>query len=63
MGTWLAVVGSFLAIITGLWKFFSRRNRQRRKLADEAMKLGKEGVDESNTSKLTASLSRLKRNK
>ena len=34
----LSVIGSGLLIIIGLWKYFGRKNEEKRRLADEARK-------------------------
>ena len=34
----LAIIGSVLAIIAGLWKYFGRKNAERRKQAEQARK-------------------------
>jgi hypothetical protein len=34
----LAIIGSVLAIIIGLWKYFGRRNAEKRKQAEQARK-------------------------
>jgi len=34
----LAIIGSVLAMVIGLWKYFGRKNAEKRKLADEAGK-------------------------
>ncbi|MDI6606279.1 MAG: hypothetical protein QME65_03950 [Candidatus Omnitrophota bacterium] len=48
----LAIIGSILAIIIGLWKYSGRKNAERRKLADEA----KEKLDEAHKNKDKSSL-------
>ena len=34
----LAVIGSLLAIVIGLWKYFGRKNTEKRKQAEQAKK-------------------------
>ena len=34
----LAIIGSVLAIIIGLWKYFGRKNTEKRKQAEQARK-------------------------
>jgi len=34
----LAIIGSVLAIIIGLWRYFGRRNAEKRKQAEQARK-------------------------
>jgi hypothetical protein len=40
----LAVIGSVLAIIIGLWKYFGRKNEEKRKQAE----LARKDLDEAN---------------
>jgi len=51
----LAIIGSALLIIIGLWKHFSRVGEERRKLADEARdKLDKAHKDSNKSDLLDA---------
>ena len=61
MNVW-AVIGSICAMIIGLWKMIGRKARQRRANLDQAKKLYNEGVEENDVSKITAGLTRIKRN-
>ena len=60
MGAWLAVIGSFLAIVAGAWAFFARRNSDKRKRLDEASKQFIEGIKERDPSKVVGSADRLR---
>ena len=40
----LAIIGSLLAIVIGLWKYFGRKNAEKRKQAEQARK----DLDEAN---------------
>lgn len=57
----VAVIGSILTIIIGVWRFVARRNSQVRKEAETAKQQLKEGLDEKDTSKITASFDRVRR--
>jgi len=46
-----AAIGSFLLIIIGLWKYFGRKNEERRKNAEQAKKdIDKAGTASGNES-------------
>jgi len=32
----LSIIGSLLLVVIGLWKYFGRKNAEKRKIADEA---------------------------
>ena len=57
---WLGVIGSLLALILGIFTYFKRQNRDRRKRAEEASKVLKKGVDEKDPSQITSSFDRLR---
>ena len=59
--TWLTVVGLVLSCVIGVWRFFKRIKSERRKVADEAKKQLKEGLDNSDTSRITSSFDRMRR--
>ena len=61
MGAWLAVIGSFLAIVAGVFVFFARRNSDRRKRLEEAKNMLNKGIEDGDTSAITAGFNR-KRN-
>lgn len=57
----LAIISSIFAIIIGLWRFFSGKERIRKKLREEASKDIKQGVSENDPSKITGGFDRLNR--
>ena len=57
----LTIIGSVFAIIIGLWKYFGRKNTERRKLADEARDKLNEAQNNSNKSDLLDAWDRAKR--
>jgi hypothetical protein len=57
----ISALGSLFLMIIGLWKFFARKNRERRKNAEDAQKLVQEGTDENNPSKVVAGFNRINR--
>ena len=60
MSIFSALSGLFLIII-GLWKFFGRKNRERRKNADEARKLTESGIKNNDASEISAGFDRINR--
>lgn len=61
MMTVLGVIGAVLSCIIGVWKLFGRKARERRERVDAADAQFKEGMQERDPSKITASNSRLNR--
>lgn len=60
-GGLLGLLAGVLAVIVGVWKLFGRKNREKRKRAEEGQKLFEEGAKEDDPSKITAGFSRIKR--
>ncbi len=50
----IAIVGTLLSIIVGLWKFFCGKDRKRKKRKKEGYDEAKEGLEEDDISKITA---------
>lgn len=59
MNAWLAVIGSLFAMIIGLWKFFSRKNQEKRTRIANAEKQFQEGVKDRDPSKILGSADRI----
>lgn len=59
-GIWVAI-GSLLALILGVWKYYSSKRREKKKQVDEAGALFEEGMREKDESKINAALGRLNR--
>jgi H+/gluconate symporter-like permease len=55
----LTVIGSILAIIIGLWKYFGRKNAQKRKQAEQARKDLDEAKEKDDPSSFLDSFGRL----
>ena len=55
------VFGSILSIIIGLWKYFGRKNAEKRKLADEAREKLNEAQNTGNKSDYLDAWDRAKR--
>ena len=54
-----AAIGSLLLIVIGVWKFFRGKGRAKKDRLDAAGKINKEGMDERDPSKITASNDRI----
>jgi preprotein translocase subunit YajC len=61
MSQWLAVIGSILACIIGLWKYFGRKAAERRKQAEQAMKELDEAEKNKDTSGITSAVDDINR--
>ena len=59
MGAWLSVIGSVLAIIIGLWKFFTVRVLKEQKRKEDAANEAKHGIDSRDPSEVTGGLDSL----
>ena len=57
----LAIIGSVLAIIAGLWKYFGRKNAEKRKKAQAAKEKFDEAQKNDDTSGVTSSFDRINR--
>ena len=57
----LTVIGSLLAIIIGLWKFFTSRARAEQKRKEDAANEIKQGINENDPSKITGGFDSLNR--
>ena len=56
-----SALSGLLLIIIGVWKYFSRKNRERRKNADEARKLTESGIKNNDASEISAGFDRINR--
>lgn len=61
MLAWLTVIGSLLACVIGLWKFFGRKAEERRQVIQAAKKQIEEGIEEHDNSKISAGFDRIRR--
>lgn len=59
MTAWLVVIGSTLAIIIGLWKFFAGKRAEKRERITEADAQFKQGVEERDPRKIIGANDRL----
>jgi hypothetical protein len=57
----LGILSGIIACIIGVWKYFGRKARETRERITAAEKLGKDGVDEKDPSKITAGFDRINR--
>jgi len=57
----LAIIGSVLAIIIGLWKYFGRKAAVKRQKAQEAQDETNKGVDDQDPSRITSGFDRANR--
>jgi hypothetical protein len=55
----LAIIGTVLAMIIGLWKHFSRENAFKRKQAEQAKKDLEDAIRENDPSRLIDAFSRV----
>jgi type II secretory pathway pseudopilin PulG len=58
----LIIISSLLAIVIGLWKYFTGKARKKQKRRVEAKNEIKQGMDENDPSKITSGLDNLNRN-
>lgn len=56
----LGIITLILTVAVGIWKYFSRTGRYKRKVADESKQKVDSGVDNGNTSDITAGFDRLR---
>lgn len=59
--TLLAIIGSALTLIIGLWKWFSDKDREVRAKIEEAAKEIERGIDEGDVSAINSGIQRLGR--
>ena len=57
----LQALGALLALALGVWNFFKRKNRDKRKRADESQKQFEKGMKDEDPSKITSSFDRIRR--
>ena len=57
----IGIVSSVLAIIIGLWKFFTGKDRAKRKKRQEALDEVREGVKKKDPTRITSGFDRLNR--
>lgn len=58
----LAIIGSILAIVIGLWKYFTGKAQAKQKQKEDAANEIKQGIDENDPSKITGGMDNLNRN-
>jgi type II secretory pathway pseudopilin PulG len=57
----LVIISSLLAIVIGLWKYFTGKARKKQKRKEDAANEIKQGMDENDPSKITGGLDNLNR--
>lgn len=57
----LTIIGSLLAIIIGIWKYFGGKRAEKRKKTKEAQDETEQGVDAHDTSRITDGFDRINR--
>lgn len=57
----IALVLGIIAVISGLWKYFGRKSKEKRERIDAAKKISDEGRTERDPSKVTAGFNRINR--